>query len=163
MIGEMNRQVMGPSKSKLGDMDAKWMILIAYFGSVVLGFIPGAQFVAWLVPLVVFFIDKENKLIAFHAMQSFLLGVVAAVIYAILGIIMLATVAGAVLGMATLNPVAFGAGAIAAIIFGVITAIIGIAVLIFAILACIKGFNYEIYEIPLVGKWAERIVFKTSN
>jgi uncharacterized membrane protein len=162
MAGEMNGQVFQPSNSKLGNMDAKWMILIAYFGSVVLGFIPGASYVAWLVPLIVFFIDKENKFIAFHAMQSFLLGVVAAVIYIIMGIIVLASTAGAVAGAVTLNPYAFGAGLGVILVTGAVAVVVAIIVLIFAILACVKGFKYEIYEIPLVGKWSEKIVFKTK-
>ena len=163
MIGEMNRQVFQPSQSKMGGIDAKYAILIAYLGSIVLGFIPGVQYVAWLVPLVIFFIDKENTFIAFHAMQSFLLGVVAAVIYIILAIIVFAATFGAIHGAAAFNPIGFGAGVVAVVITGIIAVIVGIFVLIMLILATVKGFNYEIYEIPLVGKWSERIVFKTSN
>lgn len=158
MVGEMNKQIFQPSKSKLGDMDAKYMILIAYFGGVVLGFIPGAQYVAWIVPLVVFLIDKENKFIAFHAMQSLLLEVVAVIIYIIMAIIAAATIASA-----AFNPFALGAGLAALAITSAVAVVVGIVILIFAILAAIKGYKYEIYEIPLVGKFAEKIVFKTSN
>jgi len=163
MVGEMNKQVFGPSTSKMGGMDAKYAILIAYLGSIVLGFIPGVQYVAWLVPLVVFFVDKENKFIAFHAMQSFLLGVFAGIIYIILAIIAFASAASAVTSAAILSGVGFGAGVAGIIIVGVITAIVGIFVLVMLILATVHGYKYEIYEIPLVGKLAEKIVFKTSG
>jgi len=159
----MNKQVFAPSKSKLGDMDAKYVVLIAYLGSIVLGFIPGVQYVAWLVPLIIFFLDKENKFIAFHAMQSFLLGVVAAVIYIILAIVVGIATIGATAGAYALNAYGFGAGLAVIAVTGVIAVIVAILVLIMLILATVKGYKYEIYEIPLVGKLAEKIVFKTSN
>jgi len=164
MVGEMNKQVFQPSKSKVGDMDAKWMILIAYFGAVVLGFISGAQFLSWLIPLIVYLIDKENKFIAFHAMQAFLMAVTATVIYIILAIIMAISIVGAATSAAfALNPYAFGASFGAIMAITAIIVIVGVIILIFSILAVIKGFKYEIYEVPLWGKWAEKIVFKTSK
>ena len=163
MIGEMNRQVFQPSKSKIGDMDARYMVLIAYFGSIVLGFVPGVKYVAWLIPLIIYFVDKENKFIAFHAIQSFLLSIVAAVIYIIVAIIAVASAAGAVAGAYTLSAAGIGAGFAGALIAGAVAIVVAILVLIFLILAAVHGWKYEIYEIPLVGKWAEKIVFKTSN
>ena len=163
MVGEMNRQVFQPSKSKIGDMDARYVMLIAYFGSIVLGFIPGVQYVAWLVPLIIYFIDKENTFIAFHAMQSFLLGVVAAVIYIIMAIIVAIATVGAITSAATLSTYGFGAGLAAVAITGIIMVVVAVLVLVMLILAAVNGWKHEIYEIPLVGKWAEKIVFKTSN
>ena len=163
MVGEMKGQRFQPSVSKIGGIDAKYMILIAYFGATVLGLIPGVKYVAWLVPLIIFFIDKENKFIAFHAMQAFLLEIVAFVISIILAIILLASAAGMATSAVSGNLLGVGAGAGAAIAATAITAIVSIIVLIFAILAAVKGYGYEIYEIPLVGKQAEKIVFKTSG
>ena len=163
MVGEMNRQVFQPSNSKIGGLDAKWVILIAYFGATVLGLVPGVKYVSWLIPLIVFFVDRENDFIAFHAIQAFLLEIVAAVIYIILGIIVAASAIGAYSSAVLMSGAGVAAGVGAAIAFGAIVVLVSIAVLIFAILAAIKGYKYEIYEIPLVGKWAEKIVFKTSN
>ena len=158
MVGEMNKQVFQPSVSRLGNIDAKYMVLIAYFGGVLLGFIPGVQYASWIVPLVVFLVDKENKFIAFHAMQSLLLEVVGAIIYIVLGIIAVAAAASM-----AVNPLAWGAGLGAAFAITGIIAVVGIVILVFAILAAINGYKYAIYEIPLVGKFAEKIVFKTSD
>ena len=163
MVGEMKGQKFQPSVSKIGGIDAKYAILIAYFGAVVLGFISGAQYVAWLVPLIVYFVDKENKFIAFHAMQAFLLEIVASIVYIIFGIIVFATAAGVTAAAMSGNIYGLGAGAGAIIATTAIAAIIGIVVLIFAIIAAVKGYGYEIYEIPLVGKQAEKIVFKTTG
>jgi len=163
MVGEMNKQVFQPSKAKLGDMDAKYMILIAYLGSIVLGFIPGVNYVAWLVPLIIYFIEKENKFIAFHAMQSFLLGLVAGIIYIIFAIIVAVATVNAVASAAVLSGYGIGAGLAVVVITGIIAVIVAVIVFIMLILACVKGYKYEIYELPLVGKWAEKIVFKTAN
>jgi len=160
MAGEMHKQVFGPSNSKMGGMEAKYAVLIAYLGMGILGIAFG--YIAFLVPLVIFFLDKENKFIAFHAMQAFLLGVIMLVINIILGIISAIVVANAVASAVALNPYAWGAGwgAIAAV--AAIGTIIGVIFFIFAIIALVNGMKYQIYEIPLFGKWAEKIVFKTT-
>ena len=163
MVGEMKGQKFQPSISKIGGLDAKYVILIAYFGATVLGFIPGVKYVAWLVPLIIYFVDKENRFIAFHAMQAFLLEIVASVVYIIFGIIVFASVTSATASVMSGNIYGWGAGAGAIVATTAIAAIIGIVVLVFAILAAVKGYGYEIYEIPLVGKQAEKIVFKTSG
>ena len=162
MAGEMNGQVFEPSRSKLGDMEAKWAVLISYLGMGILGMISGASYVAWIVPLVIYLVDKENKFIAFHAMQALLLGVFVTIVNIILAIIIAVSFVGAVAGAAMLNPFAATAGFGAIIITGIIAVVIGILVLIGAIIALVKGMKYEIYQIPIVGKLAEKIVFKTS-
>jgi len=162
MVGEMNGQMFQPSNSKIGNIEAKYMILIAYFGATVLGLIPGVQYVAWLIPLIIYFVDKENKFIAFHAMQAFLLEIIVFIVVVIFAIISAVTAVGMVAGAATLNPYALGAGAGVFIAASIITVVVGIIILIFAILSAVHGYKYEIYEAPLVGKWAEKIVFKTS-
>jgi len=160
MAGEMHRQVFGPSNSKMGGMEAKYAVLIAYLGMGILGIAFG--YIAFLVPLIVYFLDKENKFIAFHAMQAFLLGITMLAINIIIGIISAIVVANAVASIASYNPYAWGAGwgAIAAV--AAIGTIIGVIFFIFAIIALINGMKYQIYEIPLFGKQAEKIVFKTA-
>ena len=160
MAGEMNRRIFEPSKSKLGDMDAKYAVLIVYLGMGILGIAFG--YIAFLVPLIIYFIDKENQFIAFHAMQAFLLGLTMTIISIILGIISAVVVASAITGAAVLSPYAWGAGVGAILAISAIGTVIGIIFLIFAIIALVKAMKYEIYEIPLFGKAAEKIVFKTS-
>jgi len=161
MKGEMNGQVFQPSNSKIGNLEAKYMVLIAYFGAAVLGLIPGVQYVAWLVPLIIFFVDKENKFIAFHAIQALFLELVVVIIAIIFAIVAAVAVAGATLSAATLSYGGLYAGAGVILAATVITAIAGILVLVLAIISAMKGYKYEIYLAPLVGKCAEKVVFKT--
>ena len=160
MAGEMNRQVFEPSTSKMGGMEAKYAVLIAYLGMGILAIAFG--YIAFVVPLIIYFIDKENKFIAFHAMQAFLLGITMLVISIIIGIISAIVVATTIAGAAAYNPYAWSAGWGAAVAIGVIGTVIGIIFFIFAIIALVNGMKYAIYEIPLFGKWAEKIVFKTT-
>jgi uncharacterized membrane protein len=156
----MNGQIFQPSQSKIGGLDAKYMILIAYFGATVLGLVPGIKYVAWLIPLIIYLIDKENKFIAFHAMQAFLLEIVSFVISIIVAIVAAASIAGLALGAATGNVFAAGSATIAVAVTSVIALVVAIVILIFAILAAIHGYKYEIYEVKFIGKQASKIVFK---
>lgn len=162
MVGEMNNQQFQPSVSKMGGLDAKFAILIAYFGAAILGFIPVIQYVAWLLPLIIYFIDKDNKFIAFHAIQAFLLEVFVAIISIIYGFVVVAVAAGSVTSAIAFGGAGAIGGIIAVTVLSILVVVVAILALILAILAAIKGYRYQIYEIVLVGKWAERIVFKTA-
>jgi uncharacterized membrane protein len=156
----MNGQIFQSSQSKIGGLEAKYMILIAYFGAAVLGFVPGVKYVAWLIPLIIYLVDKENKFIAFHALQAFFLELAGFVISLILAIVTAVSLVGAATSAAFGNVLGIAGGGIAILVVGVIAVIISILILIFAILAAIHGYKYEIYEIKLVGKQASKIVFK---
>jgi uncharacterized membrane protein len=137
-----------PHKSSLG-MDANIAILIAYLGGVAVGWIPGLNFVAWLVPLVVFILEKESKFVRFHAMQSFalsLVGVVFAVILTIFTGIFAATLVyspGAGLGLLGL--------------IATLGTIVSVVILVFAVIAIIQGFQYKEYKIPVIGNLAVKM------
>ena len=156
----MNGKIFQPSQSKIGGLEAKYMILIAYFGAAVLGLIPGVQYIAWLIPLIIYFIDKDNKFIAFHAMQAFLLEIVVfalTIIYAIVVAVSVVSMsASAIMG----NAIGVAGGGVAVVVLGAVVVIVGIIVLIFSIIAAIHGYKYEIYEIKFVGAQASKIVFK---
>ena len=156
----MHGKIFEPSQSKIGGLDAKYMILIAYFGSFILGLIPGIQYVAWLIPLIIYFVDKDNKFIAFHAMQAFLLEIVVFIFTIILAIVTAVSIGTAAIGLAAGNAVGYFGGMGAVAVFGVIFAIVAILVLIFSIIAAVHGYKYEIYEIKIVGPQASKIVFK---
>ena len=108
---------------------------------------------------IIFNKDKENKFIAFHSYQAFLLGLVAGIIYIVMTIISAVVVANI-----AYNPVGYvyGGGFGATLAVSVVMGLVGLAILIMLILAAIKGYKYEIYELPLFGKMAEKKVFNTN-
>ncbi len=140
----MENKIFEPHKSSIGNLDANVVALIAYLGGAILGFIPGIKYVAFLVPIIIFFIEKDSKYVKFHAMQSILLSAVGVVISIILWIFILIGI-HSYAGLTFISAIAF---------------IISIALLVFFIIATVKSYKYEIYKLPLIGNWAEKIALK---
>ncbi len=138
-----------PHKSSFG-MDANMAVLIAYLGGVVISFIPGLKYIAWAVPLVVFFMESQSKFIKFHAMQSFTLNIIGMLLGLIVGWIL----GGIATALMFKSP---GAGIGVAGFLTTLTFIISIIITIFAIIAVSKGWKYEEYKIPFVGNIAVKI------
>jgi len=145
----MENKIYEPHKSSIGGLDANLMALIAYLGGAVLGLIPGVKYVAFLVPIIIFILEKDSEFVKFHAMQSILLSVVGlifAIIIAIISAILVATMSYGALG-------AFS-------IILIITWLISIALLVFFIIAAVKAYKYQIYKMPLIGNIAAKIAIK---
>lgn len=148
----MSRQTMQPHNSSMG-CSAFVIVLIAYLGSVVLSFIPYVQYVAWALPLVLFFVEKQSWFVKFHSIQAFLLNLAGLLIGLIIGWIIGLILAGSYT------------------IYGAVTALrvatfVGIAIsvvmLVFSIIALVNASRYEVYEIPLLGKLARKMTAAQS-
>ena len=95
--------------------------------------------------IIVLVTDKTNKLPRFHAMQSILLSVAAAVILIPAYII---TIGLALSGSSILG--------LLAMLLWLVIAVVGIGAFVFFILSAIKAYNGEIYKIPFVGDFADK-------
>ncbi|NMA25095.1 MAG: DUF4870 domain-containing protein [Clostridiales bacterium] len=142
-----------PHRSSLG-MDANIMALLCYLAAFVLGWIPIIQYVAFIAPLVIFFIEKESPFVKFHAMQAFILQAVNFVFMVVFGIIISAITAAYISSGAFLRNI--GAAAGGAVVFSTLLIIIGVILTIFAIIAMVKAHGYFEYKIPVVGNLAEK-------
>jgi uncharacterized membrane protein len=114
----------------------------------------------WIVGLIFFFTEKENKYIRFHAMQSIIFGIANSIIMFVLAIV------------AVVLTFAFGIGG--AIVGGGMGTIIGLLVwliwllfwllamvlLIGLILAAVKAYQGKMFKLPIIGNMAEKIVNK---
>jgi uncharacterized membrane protein len=142
-----------PHKTSLGNMDANLMALLVYLAPIILAWIPVVKYVAWAVPLVVFFIEKDSKFVKFHSMQALLLSAVGAV----LGFILSVIIAGAI-AVGYSSNYGYGYGAIGALgVVSFLALIITIIIIVFEIIAMVKAYGYVAYRIPLIGKWAAKI------
>lgn len=149
----MENKIFEPHKSSIGNLDANVVALIAYLGGAILGFIPGIKYVAFLVPIIIYVIEKESKFVKYHAMQSILLSAVGVVLSIILAIIISIATA------AIIHSGGYGAlGALA--VLSILVWIIALVLLVFFIIAAVKSYKYEIYKMPLIGNWAEKIALK---
>lgn len=122
--------------------------------------VAGALSYIWVVGLIFFFIEKENRFIRFHAAQSVIFGIVNSVLMTVLAIV------------AVVLTFAFGIGG--AIVGGVIGTIIGLlvwiiwavfwllllALLIGLILAAVKAYQGHLFKLPVIGNIAETMANK---
>ncbi|PWT93881.1 MAG: hypothetical protein C5B55_03660 [Blastocatellia bacterium] len=110
----------------------------------------------WIVGLVFFFIEKENKFIRFHAMQSILWGVFWSVAMIVLVIInMIIAVGGGVAAAAAGDTGGCASVAIwlISMIIWLVIPLIGLAVLI---LCAVKAYQGSVFKLPILGNMAEK-------
>lgn len=133
------------SSSPLGGMDPKIAAAISYI---------------WIVGVIFFILEKENKFVRFHALQSILFGVGNTIVMFLLAII------------AIVLSIAFGIGG--AMVGGGIESLISLLVglmwllfwliglLMFAglIFAAVKAYQGQKFKLPIIGNIAENMVNK---
>lgn len=156
-----------PHKSSIANLDANLVALFVYLLPMVIGFAFRAGALAWIIPLVVFFVEKDSDLVKFHCAQAVILvfipGVLSFVISFITAIIGgTAMITGWFVSFSGLASLLTGSVfGIILLVLGLITAIITIVFFVFKIIAMIKAYNYIAYEVPLIGKIASAIVNST--
>lgn len=127
-------------KTALG-LDVNVGVLICYFGNLACGLPLGLIY-----SILVVVQDKTNKVARFHAFQSLFLMVAGFVVAIPLYIILFAGIfVDAMIGL----PLVTGILTLVMLAFAV-------AMLYFVIMAAIKGFNGQIYKIPVVGNFADK-------
>lgn len=151
----MKNEIYSPQKSSIGNLNANVMALVCYLASAVVSLIPVVRYVAWLAPLALFLMEKESKFVKFHAMQSFLLHVVSAVLGFLVTVVL-----GGILGAGSLSAATYAAAAGIAGLIGLLTTIISLAILVFAIIAMVGAYQYKETHIPILGGIAQRIAQK---
>jgi uncharacterized membrane protein len=138
-------QNMGGGKTALG-LDTGIGVLICYFGNLACGLPLGIIY-----SILVVVQDKTNRVARFHAFQSLFLAALGVVYGLIIGIgVFITTMIDFAVAMTIGIPFIFTG------ILCLIAGVIGLGLLYFVIMAAIKGFNGEIYKIPVVGNLAEK-------
>ena len=109
-----------------------------------------------IIAIISLIIDKENRFVRFHAMQSVLLLVVLIVVVIVLTII--SVVLGIVLGVAA--NAAGSAGGIVSLIFSLISLLVWLVIpLVFLaglIFAAVKAYGGNSFKLPIIGNMAEK-------
>ena len=119
----------------------------------------------WIIGLIFFFIEKENKFIRFHAMQSILFGIANSVIMGALAIIAtILTVVFTIGGVAAATATGSGGvGTIISLFVWLIWMIFWLLALVFLvglIFAAVKAYQGQKFKLPIIGNMAEKIVNK---
>ena len=84
----------------------------------------------WITGLIFFLIEKENKFVRFHAMQSIIFSVAMIILYIILGLI--------------------------PVVGWILIPIVGILVFILWIILMIKAYQGAKFKLPVIGNLAEK-------
>lgn len=129
---------MSGGKTALG-LDPNVGALICYLGNLVCA-------LGLVYSIIVLVTDKTNKLARFHAFQSIFLTVAGVIITIPLYIVMFV---GFAVDMAIGVPILTG-------LSGLVMFVLWIAILVFVIMAAIKGFGGQIYKIPVIGNFADK-------
>ncbi len=130
-------QNMSGGKSALG-LDANVVAGLCYVANLVC-------YLGVILSIIVLVTDKSNKLARFHAAQSLLLiplGIVLGIVYAI----------GFGISAAIDSQLGFP---LFMILVWLIVMVIGLGLLVMTIIAAVKGFQGQIYKLPIIGKFAD--------
>jgi len=137
------------STSPLGGLDPKVAAALSYI---------------WIVGLIFFILEKENKFVRFHALQSILIGVANSVLMIVLVIV--ATVLTLVFSIGAAAAASGGGGGIASLIsllvwlMWLIFWLIGMAMFGGLIFAAVKAYQGHTFKLPFIGNMAEKIINK---
>lgn len=131
-------QNMSGGKTALG-LDANVGALLCYLANIVC-------YLGVVYSIIVLVTDKTNKLTRFHAVQSLLLLAAGIVIGIPLYIVMFVGVfVDAAIGLPLISGLS-----------GLVIAAFVVALLVFTIIAAIKGYNGEFYRVPVIGSFADK-------
>ena len=111
-----------------------------------------------IIAIICLVMEKENRFVKFHALQSILLHVafiVVAIVVWILGIILL--VAGAAASAATNSG---AAGGLIGMLFGLVWLVVIVAYIGGLIFAAVNSYGGNMFKLPVIGNMAENFANK---
>ena len=107
----------------------------------------------WVSGLIFFLIEKDSKLVRFHAMQSILFNVIVAII------VFIGWIITAVL-VVILAQIADAMGAIAGLLATLIWLVLAIGLLITFIMLLVRAYQGKFFKLPFIGDMAEKFANK---
>lgn len=98
----------------------------------------------WVSGLIFYLIEKDDKKIRFHALQSILLSVATIAIWIALGIVF--SIVGFIPGISL----------VAIVVFPLFYAVLGLGVMVIWIMLMVKAYQGEKWKLPIIGDIAEK-------
>jgi uncharacterized membrane protein len=114
----------------------------------------------WIVGVIFFILEKENKFVRFHALQSILFGVANSVIMFLLAIIAIVLsiafgIGGAMVGGPMESLISLVVGLIWLLFW-----LIGLLMFAGLIFAAVKAYQGQKFKLPIIGNIAENMINK---
>ena len=157
----MKTTVFKPHKSSLG-LEANVLAMLIYVAPIIIGIIPVIGYVAWVLPIVILVLEKNSKLVKFHAATSIILMILSLIVSIIL--VIFALIAGSMTSIASIVIMmseGYGLGGFFAF-FGIIL-IYALLVIILIIYLAVTAFRYKQVELPLIGPLAAKLSGSTDK
>ena len=114
----------------------------------------------WIVGVIFFFLEKENKFVRFHAMQSILFGITNTVILVVLMLVGFVLTFAFGIGGAIVGGVAGNLVSMLVWVIWLLFWLITMVLLLGLIFAAVKAFQGHKLKLPIIGNIAEGIVEK---
>jgi len=111
-----------------------------------------------IIAIICLVMEKENRFVKFHALQSILLQVAFIIVIIAVWIIGIVLLVGGIAASAATNSGAIGG--LASMLFGLIWLVVIVAYLGGLILAAVKGYGGEYFKLPVIGNMAEKFANK---
>lgn len=107
----------------------------------------------WLSGLIFFLIEKDSRLVRFHAMQSILLG--ATMVVVLIAIWLLSIISWVVIGQIS-GLLSF----LVNVVLGLVTFVLIAGLLVAVIICLIKAYQRQYFKLPVIGNMAEKFSAK---
>jgi uncharacterized membrane protein len=107
----------------------------------------------WVTGLVFFLIEKESRLVRFHAMQALLLGGVAVVLSFVLWFLYFIVIIIA-------SQISGALGSLVSLLLGLVIFVFFAALFVGWILSMVKAYQGQYFKLPVIGNFAEKFSAK---
>jgi uncharacterized membrane protein len=107
----------------------------------------------WLTGLIFFLIEKDSRLVRFHAMQALILGIIAAVASFVLWFLYFIVIIIA-------NQISGVLGTLVSLLLGLVIFLLFGALLVGWILGMVKAYQGQYFKLPVIGNFAEKFSAK---
>ena|ERR1041385_2378118 len=107
----------------------------------------------WISGLVFFLIEKDSRLVRFHAMQSLLLNVVVAVVGIVLWVVLFVV-------FLIISQISGTLATLLSLVSVLVWLVFGIVILAAWIMCLLKAFQSQYFKLPVIGNFAEKFSAK---
>lgn len=140
-----------PHKSSIGDLDANIIALLVYLIPMLLGFINSTfESLAFLIPLLAFFMEKKSEFVIFHAANSLAFFGITCILSLISSLLNLPLIMVTWIGNVLTFGLFSGFVAIIYVVLGIFFALVSILLFGCEIYSLIKGYQYEEVDLPVI-------------
>ncbi len=140
-------------KSSVFNLDANIVVMIAYLGGLIFRWTNIACYFAWAIPLIIYLIESKNEFVKKQSAQATLLYLISSVLSILIYIFLIIFAPSETADI--YNMIITGSLLLIGLV-SLLATIIAIAIAIFAIVAIVKTYNYEDYNIPYLSRYLDK-------